>query len=257
MIRKVVVLTSVLALAGTMAQAQVTQVVSRNAVGYVRLDVPAGGLNLAAIPFFEVGDDGQHTVGEIFGGQLNAGFSFSAADNILKWDKSNQNYIIFWKSAIGGQWRQFPEGTETTNTINPGEAFFISSRAVTDQVVYMMGEVPDANTVPGGNASVEGVEGLTMMSYAFPTEVAVTNTSLDDTAAKGFSFSAADNILAWDVTNQSYVIYWVSQISGSWRKFPEGTDTTDTFKPGQGIFYSRRPGQGSFTWTEAKPYTWP
>jgi len=256
MMRKVFVLASVLALAGSLSYGQVTQVVSRNAVGYVRVDVPANGLNLAAIPFFEVGDDGKHTVGEVMGGQLNGGFTFGSADNVLKWDKSNQAYIIFWKSTFTGQWRQFPEGSETTNTLNPGEGFWISNIQSTSQVVYMMGEVPDANTIPSGDADVEGVAGLTMLSYAFPTEIALTSTTLEATATKGFTFGSADNLLAWDVTNQAYVIYWISQFGGSWRKFPEGSSTTETLKPGQGLFYSRFSG-GPFTWTESKPYTWP
>lgn len=68
--KRVCAILALAALAGTIAQAQVTQVVSRNAVGYVKLE-PTGNGNfvLGAVPFYEVGDNNgdAYTIGEILG----------------------------------------------------------------------------------------------------------------------------------------------------------------------------------------------
>lgn len=260
--KKLLAVTVIAGLAGTLAHGQVTQVVSRNAVGYVRMDIPAAstngnGLFMGSIPFYEVGGDGVHTIGEIFGGQLNGGASLGLSDNVLKFDPSNQTYITFWKN-LSGQWRQFPEGVATTNKLLPGEGFWVINRKSTGQVVYVMGEVPDSNTLPSGTQSVSGLAGLQLLSYAFPTEVPINSSKLKTFAKRGASLGLSDNIQMWDETNRTYVTYWLpTSTNFGWRKFPEGADTTDAFRPGRGFWYKRYAGQPPFTWSEAKPYTWP
>lgn len=250
--KRVCVFLAVVLLTGSMALGQVTQVVSRNAVGYVKVEVKGNGFFMGAIPFYEVGDDGEHTVAEIFGDQLVGGFIPALSDNVLKFDPVAGSYVTFWKTT-GGQWRQAPEIVETTNTLAPGEAFWIANRQSSNQTVFLMGEVPDKFTVATSTQTVNIIEGFQFVSYSFPTEIAITNLSLDTDAQRGFIPALSDNILTWNGTN--YVTYWLPT-SGDWRKAPELVATTDTLLPGQGAWYNRR-NAAPIIWKEEKPYAWP
>jgi len=255
--KKTLLVGAALALGGTVAFGQVTQVVSRNAVGYVKKTVLTNNFELASLPFYEVGGDGVYRIPEVFGGQLNGGASFALSDNVMKFDPVANSYVIFWKN-LSGQWRQVPEGVETTNTLAPGEAFFILNRKNTNQTVFLMGEVPDKFTVPTYTQSVNIIQGLQFASLGFPTEIAITDTTLSNNAQRGVSFALADNLITWEATTKQYRIYWLPSIpaGANWRKVPEGAATADTLKPGQGFFYNRR-GASPFVWKEVKPYTWP
>ena len=243
-------LTAAVALAlGVSVQAQTNQVLSRNAVGYARITAGATNLVLAAIPF----NSFSNTVAGIFAGQLNGGASPALSDLVLKWDPVNKTYVQFWKT-IAGQWRQFPQGFETTNTLRPGEGFYIQNRRTTNQAVFVMGEVPDSLTVPTGTSTVSLVTNLTMASYSFPVEVAITSLTVKTVAKKGASPALSDTLLTFDPVSRAYVTFWFP-LAGDPRQFPEGVATTNRLAVAQGFFYNRK--TFSTNWHEAKPYTWP
>lgn len=242
-----------LILGGSLAYGATNQVLSRNAVGYVRVDVEATNLALACIPFNDVSGD-EYTIAEVMGNQMAGGGSFILSDNLMKFDVASGGYVIFWKHDGTGQWRQFPQSVETTNTLAPGEGFWLKNNQDTNQTVYLMGEVPDEVTAP--TQDVVLVEGLQFMSYGYPVEREINDLSLTGTAHRGGSFLLSDNIITWDPGIKNYKTYWLPS-SGGWRLFPEGSDTTNTLKPGEGAWFKRYTGQGTFTWREKKTYTWP
>lgn len=250
--KKVLLAVMVLAIGATMAHAQVTQVLSQNAVGYVKVDVRSNGYALASVPFFDL-EDAEYTIPEVIGDQLTGGNNFGVADNIIKWDAASGGYIIFWKNP-SGVWQRFPITGEATNTLSPGEGFWIKNAHASNQTVYLMGEVPDASTAPSNN--IQLVEGFQFASFPYPAEIAITNLNLSNSYG-GNNFGVSDQIIKWDNTSQAYTIYWKKGSDGKWYRFPLATPTTDTLKPGEGAWYKRYTGQGGFVWTEEKPYTWP
>lgn len=246
--KKLLTVAAALAL-GVSVQAQTNQVLSRNAVGYARITAGATNLVLAAIPF----NSFSNTVAGIFAGQLNGGASPALSDLVLKWDPVNKAYVQFWKN-LSGQWRQFPQGVETTNTLRPGEGFFIQNRRVTNQSVFVMGEVPDSLTVPTGTSTVSLVTNLTMASYSFPVSTAITSLTVKGVAKKGASPALSDTLLTFDPVSRQYITFWFP-LAGDPRQFPEGVATTNILAVAQGFFYNRK--SFSTNWSEAKPYTWP
>ena len=246
--KKLLTVAAALAL-GVSVQAQTNQVLSRNAVGYARITAGATNLVLASIPF----NSFSNTVAGIFAGQLNGGASPGLSDLILKWDPVNKAYAQFWKT-LAGQWRQVPQGVETTNTLRPGEAFFIQNRRATNQQVFVMGEVPDQFTVPTLTNTVTLLTNLTMSAYSFPVEVSITSLTIKTVAKKGASPGLSDTLLTYDPVSRQYITFWFP-LSGDPRQSPEGVATTNRLAVGQGFFYNRR--SFSTNWSEAKPYTWP
>lgn len=231
-----------------------TNVLSKNAVGYVKITAPSNGLALASIPFNSL-DSATYPIPQVFGAQLVGGASPAVSDNVIKWDASIQDYVTFWKT-LAGQWRQSGQGAvETTNTLKPGEAFWIRNRRSTNQVVFLMGEVPDVETQP--TADVQRVPGLQFVSYSYPAEIPINSSMIISNAVRGASPAISDNIIRWDPAIQDYVTYWLPLGTNLWRKSGEGAvPTVDVMRPGDGFWYRRR-GATSATWTESKPYTWP
>ena len=244
--KKILLMVLAVTMVGSLAFGQ-TQVLSRNAVGYVKVDVMSNGLTLASISFNAF----SNTIPGVFGAQLSGNNNPAGADQIIKWNPTTQSYVQYYKRA-SGEWRKVGETNLTTDTVSPGECFFIRNARTTNQTVYLMGEVPDSFTAV--TTTVAGVPGLQMVSYSYPVEVSITNMSLFSTAVKNNNPAGADQILKWNPTTQSYVVYYVR--STGWRKVGETTNTTDKMAPGEGFFYLRR-GTTSFAWTENKPYTWP
>jgi len=248
---------------GTLAFGQVTQVVSRNAVGYVKISITNGGFFMAQAPFNKVGDTERRTVTEVMGDQLTGtdGIVFGS-DFLLRWDPDDQVYRLFWKANNAGnpEWRDENElFIATTSTLAPGEGFFIQNNQPTSQSVFVMGEVPDSFTVPENTATVFAVEGFNQIGYSFPVEVPINDTSLDEEAQPGIF---GDQILRWDPASQAFVGYFLNtnpaQFGGAgWIEFNDpSAPTTDKFAPGEAFFYNRTV-PGVIVWEEEKPYDWP
>ncbi len=246
------IILSVLAVVCSTALVEAQQVLSRNAVGYVQVDVLSNNVVLASLPFNSL-SGGDYTIAEIMGNQLVGGATFGTSDNVIKWDPVSQTYLFFWKN-LGGEWRQFPQGFQTTNTLIPGEGFFILNKRATNQTVFLMGEVPDSLTLP--SAAVNVIEGVQLISYSYPAEIGINDTTLIDDAKRGATFGVSDNLVTWDPVTKAYSFYWLPLGTNTWRKFPLGVPTTDIIKPGEAVFYIRKDAS-PFVWTESKPYTWP
>lgn len=218
-----------LAFAGSCAFAQTNQVLSRNAVGYVKLQVETGKLYLARLDF-EPLNGVPFTVTNLIGDQLPQG------SGVLLWDGAAQSYLPINKTRSG--W------SPGTNVISRGESFFVrgpASGSSTGYTVFLMGEVPDRFTAPTTTAPV--YQGLGMFGFPYPVEVLWTNTTLAQGSAQG------DGLLVWDAVGQTYVPY--NKTRSGW-----GTADSLVIQPGQG-FWFRKGTAGTTNWIESKPYTWP
>ena len=235
-------------LLGSIAIAQQTNVLSRNAVGYVRIDCPSNSYTMAAVNFIGLVDN---DISTIFGDQLTGFHNISLSDEVVIWNGSS--YDRYWKPApLGGStWVKYPEIVETTNTIEPGQGFWLINKQATNQSLYLMGEVPDQYTMPTNELPV--YEGYNQLSYSFPVEVAITNLNFSS-AVQGSNKNAADNIILWDNASKEYVLYWYAP--PGWVKDGTVIETEDTIPPGTAFWYVRRTNS-TMDWIESKPYTWP
>jgi len=236
-------------IASSAALAQTNQVLSRNAVGYVKATAPAtNGLTLLRIPFFSFGTN----ITQVMGGAMHGAAFPAQADQILKWRAgTNQSYVTYFKHNTG-QWRKTTEAFESPDTLEPGESFWVLNRRVTNQFVYLMGEVPDQFSAPTFPVDID--PGLQLISYSYPIAIAITNLGLHTNAIKAAFPANADQIQMWVATSQTYRTYYAH--STAWRRTTESVATTDIVEPGEGMWYLRR-GATSTIWNQTKPYTWP
>lgn len=213
-------------IASSAALAQTNQVLSRNAVGYVKKAINADQIDFVAAPFVSLSPGG-NALSNVLPVAANG-------TQYIPWDPTIQNYIPVTRSK--GAW-----GASGSNIVSRGSAFFVRSPAGTNQTFFFMGEVPDRFTAP--TTTVDSVQGLTALASAYPIDMLWTSTPLSQALDNG------DQIIVWNTVITNYVP--VSKTKGSW-----GSATNLVLKPGQG-FFVRKFGAGTTTWSQSKPYTWP
>ena len=203
--------------------AQTNQVLSRNAVGYVKVTCPRGGLVLVRMDFESLDGSDLHAE-DVFGDQLPLGTS------IYAYDPSIPGYVSDSRN---------PFGWSTNIVFGRGMGFWIKvpgTAASNEYEVYMLGEVPDRFSAPTSTTDI--ASGLTLVGYMYPSEIYWTNTTLAKNAALG------DTLYYWDGSNY---------VANSLNPFGWG-DPNLVITPGMAFWFKT----GSATnWVESKPYTWP
>lgn len=228
--KKVIALALVVGLAGAAAQAQTNQVLSRNAVGYERIDVPASGNGFALVRLDFIGLGGDITISNMLGNQL------PDSSKIILYDRSIQQYKPLTRAR--GAW---PEGTTFVDT---AQGFFLvgnTNVGNTNYTVYLMGEVPDrftqtSNSLPVGDPA----KPFQLAGFPYPVNVTWSNVALLNTLGDN------SKIILFNGTNY---IPW-NKARGAW----DPGLKTNILRVGQGFFIQ---ATQSVTWTESKPYTWP
>lgn len=216
-----------LTLVGSSAFAQTTGVLSRNAVGYVRIETVRSNFHFIANNFISI-DNAPITVTNLIGNQVPIGSA------VLVWDPSVQQYR-FENRLITG-WNP------GTNRLNTGRGFWLKiadAAASNAYQVYLMGEVPDKTTQP--TSTIPVTAGFNMLSVPYPVTVKFTNTTLAKSGAIG------DAAILWNPVGKAYV--FENRLITGWNP------GTNTLSPGQAFWY--RKASGSTNWVETKPYTWP
>jgi len=219
-----------LTLVGSSAFAQTTGVLSRNAVGYVKVSVGKGKLELIRNDFEDITGAGI-AITNIIGNQVPTDSS------VLLWNYSLQTYIAANKLRSGWD-------AQGTNRLLRGQSFFlrVPSTAVSNEYqVYLMGEVPDKTTAPSTTVSV--INGIGMYGVGYPVTEKWTNTTIAKAA------KTDDSVLIWDYSNQTYVAG--NKLRSGW----DATGVALTLRPGQGFWF--RTSLGATNWVITKPYTWP
>jgi len=260
--KKLVVMASVLT--AMAASAQTNTVLSKNAVGYLKVDVPGTALfSLVGSPFVPlspVNGPGTLTLQDVLpptSGLIKSQIAGSA-DKIYLWDNINAVYKIFAMKTNGTYFST--SGYATNGPFNPaislGEGFWLQSPSgvATSHSVYVMGEVPSQAT------ATNNID-LSFQFRANPYPVAgnldlIVNTNHGAKAAN--VASQADQIYTWVQSNQSYVIYGLRLSVNRWiptSSFANTNVPPATVLPGEAFWYLRR--TNTFQWVVAKPYTWP
>lgn len=259
-------------LIGAVAYGQ-TSVLSRNAVGYVRLDFTGGSYSLIANNWNKVaaGGVGLSIQDLLDVSNMKKTKSFLTADNLIMWDPYKLpagGYKTFYLYDSPGdpnwdrKWVDTTTGELATNVIKSGEAFWIVNRAASNVTSYCMGEVPSAPT----NVHALVAQRFNMFSPGYTYDMMVNDTNLSWAGGKKTkSFLTADNLLIWDAGKPPkggyYTLYLYDSASdpawdNKWVDVATGTLATNVLKVGQGVWYVRR-DVTTFNWAEKRPYTWP
>lgn len=227
-----------IAIAGALAASVIaasaqTEVLSGNAVGYIKRTVPAAG-KLAAVA---------HPLNSMSAGTLmftNTSIATEMPNGSWAyfWNPITQKWVGSQKSGKGA-W----DGVAQEKEVLTGEMFFLKTPAiqVTDVAVTITGEVPDEQTL---TRAVQGNNAIAALGNPYPVDVAFTNMDVAKNAANS----------SWAYFWNNDTQRWVgSQKSGkgAW----DGVAQAKTVQAGEG-FFLKDFGPGS-VWTNSKPYTWP
>lgn len=225
--KKAMMVFAAAALAGSLV-ASAQEVLSANAVGYVKRAVPAGKLQIVSVPFDNMAsEEGSYKFGE-----TQIANDLPAKSAVMFWSDTQQAWVAGTKGAKG--W----SAGDANHVLAPGEAFFVKNTGTEDLEVTAAGEVPSAATLSRSYAN--GALGI--MAYAFPVDVKFGDTELAN------QLPAKSSVMFWSDDQQA----WVAGTKGA--KGWSAGDANYVLKAGEG-FFIKPAGEG--TWEAEKPYTWP
>lgn len=219
------------ALIAAVVTASAAEVLSQNAVGYIKKTLPAGGKFVAlSIPLDSM------TNTEIVFGETSVANEAPAGTVVYFWDNVNQGWQAGGKSVKG--WGP----AEVAYVLQPGEGFLMKSpvTSVDPVEVTITGEVPaDAmlsRGIAGGNA-------FGSLANPYPVDFTFGTSALASNAPAGTV------VYFWDIGNQGW------QAGGKSVKGWGPAEVAYEVEAGEG-FLMRAPG-GVLIWDTVKPYTWP
>jgi hypothetical protein len=211
--------------AGLVSAQEQTNVLSRNAVGYIKRAIPANSLELLTVPFESLAEDA-NTIESVFGGLDNGA-------QVTVWDVDTQTYRTFQKAK--GSW-----GNAGTNIVARGEGMFVRAPLAASQELIVMGEVPGVEA-PTNNQTV--LPGFNLLGSGYPVSVSWTGTTLSAQLPNGSQVSL------WD--GSEYIL--IQKAKGSWGQSGDSL----VIEPGSGFFVRVVDGGDPIEWSETKPYEWP
>ena len=224
-----IVMAAALAVAVVAASAQ--EVLSANAVGYIKKTLPAGGGWVAmSIPL-----DSMTNTSLVFG-ETSVAAEAPVGAEVAFWDPIAQSWIGGGKSSKG--WSP----AQNTKVLEPGEGFFLKGdpAAVSDVEVTITGEVPSddalARAVPGSGA-------FGTLANPYPVDFTF------GTSAFASKASLGSEVAFWNVDEQSWI--GGGKSSKGWSPAQDGY----VVQAGEGFFMKEFGGAAN--WSMDKPYTWP
>ena len=222
------------ALAASVVAASAQEVLSANAVGYIKKTLPAGAkFVMVTVPLNDMS-----STSNLFG------------RSSIAQEAPQGSMVYFWNTALQ-QWNPGTKGikgwqaAESNHVVLAGEGFFLkgSNAAPADVDVTISGEVPDN---PIGEPVVRAIPG----SGAFGT--------LANAYPVDFKFGESD--VAKNATTNSLVYFWniaLQQwdIGNKTSKGWAAAQSNRVVEAGEGFFFKE--SASITTWTNIKPYTWP
>lgn len=219
------------ALVASVIAASAQEVLSANAVGYIKKTLPAGGKLIAlSAPLNSM------TEATIVFGRTSIAQEAPVGSFVYFWDPVLQVWSGGGKSTKG--WG----GAQSNKVIAAGEAFFLKGNPtdVANREVTVTGEVPEdatlARAIPGANT-------LGTVGNPFPVD---------------FKFGTSS--LALNSSVGSFVYFWDQSLQvwsggGKSTKGWGGAQSNRVVLAAEGFFLKEI--GASTSWTNAKPYTWP
>lgn len=225
-----IVMAAALAVAVVAATAQ-TEVLSANAVGYIKKTLPAGGGWVAmSIPLDSM------TNSSLVFGETSVASEAPVNAEVAFWDPTGQSWIGGAKSGKG--WGP----AEAGYVLEPGEGFFLKGdpAAVSDAEVTITGEVPSAAEL---DRAIPGSSAFGTLANPFPVDFTF------GTSAFASNASVDSEVAFWDVDAQSWI--GGAKSGKGWGPAEAGY----VVEAGEGFFMKEFGGAAN--WTMDKPYTWP
>ena len=224
------------ALAASVIAASAQEVLSANAVGYIKKTLPANAKLIAlSAPLDSM------TESTIVFGRTSIAQEAPVGSVVYFWDPVLQVWAGGAKSAAGGgRWA----AAQSNKVIASGEAFFMKGAVGDiDREITITGEVPAdaalARAIPGGAL-------LGTVGNPFPVDFKFGTSSLASNAAPG------SVVYFWDEALQTWAGGAKSAAGGGrWA----AAQSNRVVLAAEGFFLKEaNPG---YAWTNSKPYTWP
>lgn len=218
-----------LAVVGSVVAASAQEVLSANAVGYVKRAVPAGKLQIVSVPFDNIAsEDGSYKFGE-----TQVANDLPQGSRVMFWDDANQVWSGGSKSSKG--W----SAGQANHVLLPGEAFFVLNSSDANLEVTAAGEVPSDGTL---TRAYNGGSSLSIVSSPYPVDVKFSDTEIAQQLPQG------SRVMFWDDVNQVW-----SGGSKSAKGWSAG-QANKIVAAGEGFFVR---ADAEAAWEAVKPYTWP
>ena len=222
------------ALVASVVAASAQEVLSANAVGYIKKTMPAnGGLTMVSIPL-----DSMTEASNVFG-RTSIAQEAPQGSSVFFWN-DNQSWTIGIKGIKG-----WASGA-SNRVVAAGESFFLKSptNAVDPTDVTITGEVPPTIGQPILSKNVLGLGNLSTLANPYPVD-----------------FKFGESQVAIDSVQGSQVFFWNPE--QNWTIGLKGIKgwasgaSNRVVSAGEG-FFLKASNATSFAWTEAlAPYTWP
>lgn len=218
------------ALAASVVAASAQEVLSANAVGYIKKTLPANGQLIAvSIPL-----DNMNEASNVFG-RTSIAQEMVQNSEVFFWDEAQQ----IWSGGAKGI-KGWSAGI-SNRVVAPGEAFFVKGPVgAIEREVTITGEVPAdmslTRGIPGNNA-------LGAVANPYPVDFTFGQSTLAAAASQN------SEVFFWDIGQQIWsggskgIKGWSAGISNRVVQAAEG-------------FFLKEVGSPA-SWQQAKPYTWP
>ncbi len=220
------------ALVASVVAASAAEVLSANAVGYIKRTLPgAGGLQTFSTPLNPMS-------GTLVFSNISVAADAAAGTRVYFW---STNGTPAWVGGVKAGTTLASWGTWANYPLQPGEAFFLKSpAAAAAKELTITGEVPDDATIAKG---MLGGGNLNLLANPYPVDTtfgATTNALLAAAGSRVYFWNGT----AWvgGVKAGTTVASW-----GTWANYP--------IAAGEG--YMLKENGSSRTWSDTKPYSWP
>lgn len=223
---KKILLASALVLAIAVSAAVAQEVLSQNAVGYIKVNLPAGKFVSVAQPLNNMGK------AENKFGETSIAQEAPLGTIVYFWSPENQGWSGGGKSGKG--WAP----GQSNKVIAAGEGFFIKSPQ--DGEVTITGEVPDE---PSLDRVIPGNKAFGSLANPYPVDFKFGESDVAKNASLG------SIVYFWSIENQGW-----SGGGKSGKGWAPG-QSNRVVAAGEGFFLKE--AEGVTTITTVKPYTWP
>ena len=218
-----------LAVVASVVAASAQEVLSANAVGYVKRAIPAGKLQIVSVPFENIAsEDGTYKFGE-----TQIANDLPQGSSVMFWDDANQGWSGGAKGAKG--W----SAGQANHVLVPGEGFFVRNNSSADLEVTAAGEVPSDGSL---SRAYNGGSALSIVASPYPVDVTFGETEIASQLPQGSS------VMFWDVDKQG----WSGGAKGA--KGWSAGQANKVISAGEGFFIR---AASEDAWSAVKPYTWP
>ena len=203
------------------------QVLSGNAIGFIKRDLTANQFYMLSNPFGPRANGTAQLLSDVLEGQI------PQATQVFVWDAVNQIYQVYaWLNSMNNWFPNEPEMPQ-------GKAFFI--RTSGNATLRLKGIAPGTTT---GQPNLEVMPGFNLYGYPYPLATTLELTGLENGTNVG------DYLYAWDNNVGGWLFSLRTATAPFW-------SNNLSIQPGDAFFIMARGIVTPTTYSPAVPYVWP